>query len=98
MNIKIRQTLKRPPKKSEPNLKKKVKRENTEEMKITSEGDPSDFMEKEREQIKIIEFLNKIEKPLLSKNKAMRKNNKSFKPALEFLDKLVFREEEHRFN
>lgn len=74
-----------------------MKKENNEEVKITTDGNPEDVLEKEREQIRIIEFLNKIEKPLLSKNKAMRKNNKSFKPVLEFLDKLVFREEEHRF-
>lgn len=74
-----------------------MKRENNDEVKVTTEGNPEDVLEKEREQIRIIEFLNKIEKPLLSKNKAMRKNNKSFKPVLEFLDKLVFREEEHRY-
>lgn len=40
------------------------------------EPNAEDQAEKEKEQLKIVEFLSKIEKPIDSKNKAIRKVNK----------------------
>lgn len=48
-----------------------------------------DQAEKEKEQLRIVEFLSKIEKPIDSKSKALRKINKSFKFALGLLKVLI---------
>ena len=55
--------------------RKKIKK-NEEEMQENEPKNPESQVEKEKEQLKIVEFLGKIEKPIDSKNKAMRKVNK----------------------
>jgi len=55
--------------------RKKIKK-NEEEMQENEPKNPESQVEKEKEQLKIVEFLGKIEKPIDSKNKGMRKVNK----------------------
>ena len=74
------QILKRPNKNKDIGLpgqekKKKIKK-NEEEKKEFDSNTVESQAEKEKEQLRIVEFLSKIEKPIDSKNKAMRKVNK----------------------
>jgi len=73
--------LKRPNKTKESGLpgserRKKVKKNEGVEEKKDNDMNVEDQVEKEKEQLRIVEFLGKIEKPIDSKNKAMRKVNK----------------------
>lgn len=90
------QNLKRPNRNRERGIPgeekmKKIKR-NEELGEKNNEANAEDQVEKEREQLRIVDFLNKIEKPIDSKSKALRKSNKSFKFALGLLRNLISEE------
>ena len=74
--------LKRPNKNKDPgpDKRKKIKKnDGNEESKEIIKNPLEDQAEKEKEQLRIVDFLSKIEKPIDSKNKAMRKVNKVYK-------------------
>lgn len=70
---------------------KKIKK-NEEIGEKNNEPNSEDQAEKEKEQLRIVDFLSKIEKPIDSKSKALRKSNKSFKFALGLLRNLISEE------
>jgi len=78
---------------ADPSAKKKLKTENGEgEVKKSENNDQreefkqSDTYLKEKENIKLMDLLFRLEKPIDSKNRALRKLNKSFKSVLNYFN------------